>query len=505
MSVVLVFALFLFELLVISISFCNGSSDHMGCLENEREALLRFKQDLQDPSNRLASWNIGGDCCAWAGIVCDNVTGHIIELNLRNPFTYYQRSRYKANPRSMLVGKVNPSLLDLNHLSYLGLSFNDFQGVQIPRFIGSIRNLRYLNLSDTQFVGMIPPPLGNLSNLKSLDLSLNYLYVENFLWLSGLSFLEQLDLCYVNLSKASDWLLVANTLPSLVELRLSNCQLHHLPPLTISNFSSLTVLDLSFDQFDNSLIPGWCCGPPKLLAQLPTISGWRAQDKAKSASLARFRKVLGNSNTFELLVEKIKTYLATFGKGCLSAARVCCAKHSSRDIGLSYNSLERRIPRSMASLCNLRTIYLSGAKLSQEISDIFDIFSGCVSKELEILVLQSSSISGHLTEQIGHFKNLDTLDLGNYSIVGLVPLSLNELSKLRILHLPDNKLNGTLSEIHFVNLTKLSVFSVNENNLTLKVNHDWVPPFQLVQLGLRSCYVGSRFPQWLHSQKLYKF
>ncbi|GAY52204.1 hypothetical protein CUMW_140110 [Citrus unshiu] len=374
MSVVLVFALFFFELFVISISFCNGSSDHMGCLESEREALLRFKQDLQDPSNRLASWNIGGDCCTWAGIVCDNVTGHIIELNLRNPFTYYHRSRYKANPRSMLVGKVNPSLLDLNHLSYLDLSFNDFQGVQIPRFIGSMRNLRYLNLSDTQFVGMIPPPLGNLSNLQSLDLSLNYLYVENFLWLSGLSFLEQLDLCYVNLSKAFDWLLVANTLPSLVELRLSNCQLHHLPPLTISNFSSLTVLDLSFSQFDNSLIPGW--GP---------IPSW-----------------LYRLTHFEQL------------------------------------SVADR-PR-------------------------------CVSKELEILVLQSSSISGHLTEQIGHFKNLDTLDLGNNSIVGLVPLSLNELSKLRILHLSDNKLNGTLSEIHFVNLTKLSVFSVNENNLTLKLS-----------------------------------
>ncbi|KDO50223.1 hypothetical protein CISIN_1g037249mg, partial [Citrus sinensis] len=312
----------------------------------------------------------------------------------------------------MLVGKVNPSLLDLNHLSYLGLSFNDFQGVQIPRFIGSIRNLRYLNLSDTQFVGMIPPPLGNLSNLQSLDLSLNYLYVENFLWLSGLSFLEQLDLCYVNLSKASDWLLVANTLPSLVELRLSNCQLHHLPPLTISNFSSLTVLDLSFSQFDNSLIPGW--GP---------IPSWLYR-------LTHFEQ-------------------------------------------LSVADRPRRIPRSMASLCNLRTIYLSG----------------CVSKELEILVLQSSSISGHLTEQIGHFKNLDTLDLGNNSIVGLVPLSLNELSKLRILHLPDNKLNGTLFEIHFVNLTKLSVSSVNENNLTLKVNHDWVPPFQLVQLGLRSFYL----------------
>lgn len=88
------------------------------------------------------------------------------------------------------------------------------------------------------------------------------------------------------------------------------------------------------------------------------------------------------------------------------------------------------------------------------------------------MVLQSSSISNHLTERIGHFKNLDTLDLGNNSIVGLVPLSLNELSNLRILHLHDNKLNGTLSRIHFINLTKFSVFFVIENNLILKVNDD---------------------------------
>ncbi|XP_052289808.1 receptor-like protein EIX1 isoform X6 [Citrus sinensis] len=109
MSGVLVFAFLLFELLAIatvSVSFSNGSSYHVGCLESERRALLRFKQDLQDPSNRLASWIGYEDCCAWAGVVCDNVTGHIVELNLRNPFTYCDLSQSKANPRSMLVGKV---------------------------------------------------------------------------------------------------------------------------------------------------------------------------------------------------------------------------------------------------------------------------------------------------------------------------------------------------------------------------------------------------------------
>ncbi|GAY65332.1 hypothetical protein CUMW_240310 [Citrus unshiu] len=37
---------------------------------SEREALLRFKQDLKDPANRLALWS-DGNCCTWAGVVCN--------------------------------------------------------------------------------------------------------------------------------------------------------------------------------------------------------------------------------------------------------------------------------------------------------------------------------------------------------------------------------------------------------------------------------------------------
>lgn len=159
----------------------------------------------------------------------------------------------------------------------------------------------------------------------------------------------------------------------------------------------------------------------------------------------------------------------------------------------------------MARLCNLRRLCLGGAKLNQEISEILEIFSGCVSNGLESLALPSSSISGHLIDQLGQFKNLDSLDLSNNSIVGPVPQSLGQLSSLRVLQLYLNKLHGTLSEIHFANLTKLSVFLVGANKLTLKVKRDWIPPFQLIELGLRSCDVGSRFPLWLYSQKDLQF
>ncbi|KAH9803420.1 hypothetical protein KPL71_001757 [Citrus sinensis] len=518
MSGVLVFALFLFEILAIatiSVSFCNGSSYHGGCLESERGALLRLKRDLKDPSNRLASWNGSGDCCAWTGVVCDNMSGHVLHLDLRNPFNYSKESEYDAIRGTALVGKINPSLLDLKHLSYLDLSLNDFQGGRIPRFVGSMGNLRYLNFSGTRIGGMIPQQLGNLSNLQFLDLSSNYLlYVDNFLWLSGLSVLEHLDLRSVNLSKAFDWLMVANKLPSLVELRLSNCQLQHFSPLATANFSSLTVLDLAHNQFDNSFIPSWVFGLSHLLFLDLGFNNFQGPIPGGLQNLTSLKHLGLDSNYFN---SSIPNWLYRFIhleylslrnnklQGTIDSEALGNLTSISR-LDLSLNTgLVGRIPRSMASLCNLKSINLRGVHVSQEISEILDIFSGCVSNGLESLDMRSSSIYGHLTDQLGQFRNLVTLNLANNSIVGPIPESFGQLSTLRELQIYDNKLNGTLSELHFANLTELSWFRVGGNQLTLEVKHDWIPPFQLVALGLHSCYIGSRFPLWLNSQRHLQF
>ena len=150
--------LFLVFLIIIQPNFfCNGDSQsEIRCIESERNALLKFKQHLQDPSNRLASWAGDVDCCQWVGVVCHNVTGHVHQLHLRNfypildEFTIYDDlfgPQYEAYERSMFGGKLNPSLLDLKNLNYLDLSYNNFSGTQIPKFLGSMESLRYLNLS----------------------------------------------------------------------------------------------------------------------------------------------------------------------------------------------------------------------------------------------------------------------------------------------------------------------------------------------------------------------
>ncbi|KAL6297570.1 hypothetical protein ACE6H2_005712 [Prunus campanulata] len=262
-----------------------------------------------------------------------------------------------------------------------------------------------------------------------------------------------------NLSKASDWLRVTNTLPSLVEnLQMSECGLYHIPG-GIANMTNLKFLDLGFNSI-SSTIPKWLY------------------------RLSHLQSLILSGNSFH---GEISSSLGNLT--------------SIVNLDLSYNQVAGNIPNSLGNLCKLTTLYMSNNNLNGSVSEIFESFSRCSSGQIESLSLSSNNLSGHLTDKLDHFEKLRRLRLADNSISGPLPPSFGNLSCLEVLSIGENNLTGVVSQLHFTNLTRLVVFEASENPLTLETTPHWLPPFQLSTLVLNSWHLEpSELPMWLQSQ-----
>jgi len=437
------------------------------CIKEERIALLNVKKDLNDPYNCLSSW-VGKDCCNWIGIQCDNQTGNILKLDLQlNSICITD-----AFLQSPLGGKINPSLVDLKHLSHLDLSYNDFQGVPIPEFIGSLNMLNYLDLSNANFTGMVPPHLGNLSNLHYLDISNLFLslWVRDLSWLSTLSSLQYLGMDFVNVTNSSRELFRAvKQMPSLLELYLSSCNLAFLPSSSpFLNITSLSVLDLSGNPFHSS-IPAW----------LFNMSSLIILDLHNSSLTGQFHSMLGRWRFYKLQhLDLSYNYLT--GDATETIEALSCGNQSLKFLNLRNNQLTGKLPHSLGQFNNLYNLDLSNNSVNSH-----------------------SGISGPIPASIGNLSNLYYLLLDNNKMNGTIPESIGQLTNLFTLNLLDNYWEGTMTDIHFHNLTNLISFSVSSKNntISLKVTNDWVPPFKnLYYVETRNCHVGPTFPNWLRNQ-----
>ncbi|KAF5794216.1 putative endo-polygalacturonase [Helianthus annuus] len=446
---------FLSMFLVATKHTCLGAQNSTrSCHERERLALLEFKHSVKDDFEMLSSW-VGIDCCSWKGVHCDGVTGRVVGLHLRGDFSDYDYHEYgyyldgdydyHGDGYYLEGDKVNACLAELRHLQHLDLSGNYFKGSQIPEFIGSFKQLSYLNLSYAGFSGIIPHHIGNLSNLKVLDLlsvDVWQIMSNDMAWVSGLSSLEHLDLSFVSLYQANNVDMVFYMIPSLTYLSLSECGLTNADLGLHLNSSKILPniehLDLSSNSFEGQL--------PHFFQNLTSLT---------FLDLSDYNLSLAWNSLLNMIPSLLGLGLSECGlrNAPFSPTYLNSSAHSNiQYLDLSDNSIEGRFPSELVNITSLKVLDLSSNSLNSSIPvmpnlltldvsgnkfehiELVGIWRQCHLKELSVT---GNHVGGEMigpssnTSECSHYA-LEVLEADESQLNGSIPESVGKLNNLRV-------------------------------------------------------------------------
>lgn len=274
--------------------------------------------------------------------------------------------------RSGLSGALPPALGLLTSLESLQLSGNSITG--LPDTVASLSSLTVLDLSANSLVGPVPLCIAALTQLRALDLSGNQLDGRVPKWIGELKFLEKLSFAdnhlYGHLPEE-----VADCI-ALREVRLQHNDLSGAIPSLIS-LTALRVLECHGNQFT---------GPPPVLPE-----------SIERVTMTGSRKGSGFAG-------RLRSIFSEFG-----VSSMC---HIVR-IDLGSNTLAGRIP-TVLERCAL----------------------------LEILILRDNYISGTVPEWMGSLSRLKWIDISGNNLSGAIPSTLAKLVQLETLLLHRNSLEG---------------------------------------------------------------
>ena len=292
-----------------------------------------------------------------------------------------------------LTGKIPPELGGLISLETLDLRWNGLTG-QIPPELGGLASLKTLDLGFNGLTGQIPPELGNLANLE--------------------------------------WLTLGGT-------RFSGGGLRGQIPSELGNLASLEWLDLGGNGL-TGVIPSWLGN----LAQLEVLSLWnnnlRGQIPSELGNLVSLRYLgLGRNG----LTGQIPSWLGNVA--------------NLEELRLNENGLTGQIPPELGNLASLETLWLYENGLTGEIPPELGNLAN-----LEELSLYENGLRGEIPSELGNLANLGGLSLAGNGLRGEIPPELGNLANLGWLRLNENGLTGVIPPA-FSDLPNLKYFYWNSN------------------------------------------
>ena len=296
-----------------------------GSVESDRAALEAFYHATDGPNWAFAgNWLSDAPLSEWLGVETDG-QGRVRSLDL--PIGHG------------VSGSIPAELGQLTNLRWLDLQGNQLSG-PIPAELGQLTNLRGLDLQGNQLSGPIPAELGRLTNLTGLNLYLNQLSGPIPAELGQLTNLEWIRLWRNQLSGPIPAEL--GRLTNLVWLVLEYNQLSGPVPAELGRLTNLERLELTGNQLSGPI-------PPEL-GQLTNLEDFWLQENQLSgpipAELGQLTNVTGLALHQNQLSGPIPAELGQL--------------INLEGLGLSDNQLSGSIPPELGNLNQIVELLIDG-------------------------------------------------------------------------------------------------------------------------------------------------
>ncbi|KAF8020513.1 hypothetical protein BT93_G1051 [Corymbia citriodora subsp. variegata] len=421
----------------------------------ELEALLTWKSELDSQSRYiLSSWN-GSNPCSWRGINCDPC-GRVVSLDLSDSAIHgtlhYLNFSLLPNlvalklANNSLFGNIPPSMALLAKLTHLNLSQNGLSG-SIPAQLGSLRSLQVLELSYNNFNGPIPNEICSLSNLTGLFLSANKL--------SGFIPRE------IGRLKSLNYLLLVN---------------NHITgpiPSSIGNMSSLIMMRLSENQLVGAI--------PSSIAHLSNLNYLSFRMNKLSGPIPSSISNLSDLNVLHLNRNELSGFLPLEINNLTSLTV----------LQLDNNNFVGQLPQE---ICSRQALEHLTAANNRFIGPIPRSLRNCSS--LHRVRLQYNLLKGNITDALGVYPYLDYLELSNNELYGELPPTLEECRNLTSLIISNNRISGIIPP-QIGNMNQLHRLNLSSNDIVGEIPKDLGKLKSLLELSLDGNYLAGHIPQEL--------
>ncbi|CAI0441629.1 unnamed protein product [Linum tenue] len=355
-----------------------------------------------------------------------------------------------------LQGTLPPHIGNLSFLLSLDLSDN-LLGGDLPMELSKLRRLKTINLSTNRFGGTIPWSLGGLSGLRELDLGHNRLSGEIPIELGNLNALEILVLRFNKLSGSI--------------------------PKTIFNISSLRVIEFSFNELSGNL-PITALG-----SQLANLE-WL--DVFGNNLIGSIPPSISNASKLEVLELSNNTFHGRVPDALSNLPSI-------RNLQIWDNGDLVVPPSFLASLTkctHLEVLEFSSTLVEAALPSSI----GNLSSSMVRIQAQKCGLIGYIPDAVGNLSNLVGLDLSSNRLSGSIPRAIRRLRKLQGLALDGNELHGPIPD-ELCELQALVELSLNNNSLSQQVPECLAKLTSLQALYLQSNQFSSAIPSSFWNQR----